>query len=245
MAMADRSSLSRDPIDVPKSGKAHTFLDYSWDFVNVSQMSADKMYVCSRTYRQISYWSSFGVNSKGIIIVHFVSYTCNLREVGVSVFRSSITLETTQSNTFAVAKLTSRFCCCTKSNGVEVCVCVCRWVILLKTGPKGVPLSRWNKNLTKIWHFLNYHYVSVVCSEKCHNGSIHHFLRCEPFWGENLDIFTAAIWDMALGYLADRRYFLGIIHDWIKTGFVRKNETSSYIQMVCVVCCEQFQTKER
>ena len=40
-----------------------------------------------------------------------------------------------------------------------------------------------------------------------------HFLRCEPFLGENRDIFTAAIWDMALGKLADRRYFLGIVYD--------------------------------
>ena len=41
---------------------------------------------------------------------------------------------------------------------------------------------------------------------------------------------------MALGRLADRRYFLGIVHDGIKTGFMRK-EASSYIQMVFIVCC--------
>ena len=45
----------------------------------------------------------------------------------------------------------------------------------------------------------------------------------------------AAICDMALGKLADRRYFLGIIHDWIKTGFMRKKEASSYIQMVFII----------
>ena len=47
----------------------------------------------------------------------------------------------------------------------------------------------------------------------------------------------AAICDMAIGRLADRRYFLGIVHDGIKTGFVRKKEASSYIQMVFIVCC--------
>ena len=42
---------------------------------------------------------------------------------------------------------------------------------------------------------------------------------------------------MAMGRLADRRYFLGIVHDGIKTGFMRKKVVSSYIQMVFVVCC--------
>ena len=37
---------------------------------------------------------------------------------------------------------------------------------------------------------------------------------------------------MALGRLVDRRYFLGIVHDGIKTGFMRKKEASSYIQTV-------------
>ena len=41
----------------------------------------------------------------------------------------------------------------------------------------------------------------------------------------------------ALGRLADRRHFLGIVHDLIKTGFIRKKEASSYIQMVFIVCC--------
>ena len=45
----------------------------------------------------------------------------------------------------------------------------------------------------------------------------------------------AAICDM--GRLVDCRYFRGIIHDGIKTGFVRKKEASSYIQMVFTVCC--------
>ena len=45
----------------------------------------------------------------------------------------------------------------------------------------------------------------------------------------------AAICDMALGKLADCRYFLGIVHDWIKTGFMRKKEASSYIQMVFII----------
>ena len=46
----------------------------------------------------------------------------------------------------------------------------------------------------------------------------------------------AAICDMALGRLLDRRYFLGIVHDEIKTGFMRKKAASSYIQMVFIVC---------
>ena len=47
----------------------------------------------------------------------------------------------------------------------------------------------------------------------------------------------AAICDMAIGKLADRRYFLGIVHDGIKTGFMGKKEASSYIQMVFIACC--------
>ena len=45
----------------------------------------------------------------------------------------------------------------------------------------------------------------------------------------------AAICDMAMGRLADRRYFLGIVHDWIKTGFMRKKAASYYIQLVFIV----------
>ena len=33
------------------------------------------------------------------------------------------------------------------------------------------------------------------------------------FFGKNCDIFMATICDMALGRLADLRYFLGIVHD--------------------------------
>ena len=57
---------------------------------------------------------------------------------------------------------------------------------------------------------------------------MHHY-----FFGKNRDIFMTAICDR----LADSRYFLGIVHDGIKTGFMRKKEASSYIQMVFIVCC--------
>ena len=43
--------------------------------------------------------------------------------------------------------------------------------------------------------------------------------------------------NMAKGRLADRRYFLEIVHDSIKTDFMRKKVASSYIQMVFIVCC--------
>ena len=36
------------------------------------------------------------------------------------------------------------------------------------------------------------------------------------FWGKNCDIFMAGICDMAMGRLADCRYFLGIIHGGLK-----------------------------
>ena len=55
----------------------------------------------------------------------------------------------------------------------------------------------------------------------------------------------AAICDMALGRLADRRYFLGIVHDGIKTGFMRKMEASSYIQMVFTVLLAINSSKQR
>ena len=45
----------------------------------------------------------------------------------------------------------------------------------------------------------------------------------------------AVICDMALGRLADRRYFLGIVHNGIKTDFMRKKVASSYIQMIFAV----------
>ena len=55
--------------------------------------------------------------------------------------------------------------------------------------------------------------------------------------GKKRDIFMAAISDMAMGRLADHRCFLGIVHDGIKTCFMRKKEASSYIQMIFIVCC--------
>ena len=63
----------------------------------------------------------------------------------------------------------------------------------------------------------------------------HYFLSCEPFFGKICDIFMAAICDMALRRLADCRYFLGNVHVWIKTGFMRKKEASSF--MIFIVCC--------
>ena len=39
------------------------------------------------------------------------------------------------------------------------------------------------------------------------------FLALRAFFGKNRDIFMAAICDMALGRLTDRRYFLGIVHN--------------------------------
>ena len=63
------------------------------------------------------------------------------------------------------------------------------------------------------------------------------FCAVSLFFGKNHDIFMAVICDMALGRFADRRYFFGIVHDLIKTGFMRKKEASSYIQMVFIVSC--------
>ena len=62
------------------------------------------------------------------------------------------------------------------------------------------------------------------------------FLVLRFFFGKNHDIFMAAICDLARGRLADRRYFLGIVHDWIKTGFMKEKEAGSSIQMVFVCC---------
>ena len=63
------------------------------------------------------------------------------------------------------------------------------------------------------------------------------FLVLWVFFGKNRDVFMAPICDMAMGRLVDRKYFLGIIHNWIKNGFMWKKEASSYIQMVFIVCC--------
>ena len=65
----------------------------------------------------------------------------------------------------------------------------------------------------------------------------HYFSCCDPFFVKNRDSFMNAICDMAMGTLTDCTYFLGIVHDGIKSGFMRKNEVSSYTQMVFIVCC--------
>ena len=46
----------------------------------------------------------------------------------------------------------------------------------------------------------------------------------------------AATCDMAKGRLTDCRYFLGIVHDLIKTGFMRKKESSSYMYANGIYC---------
>ena len=53
------------------------------------------------------------------------------------------------------------------------------------------------------------------------------------------------ICDMAMGRSADHRYFLGIVHDGMKTGFMRKKEANSYIQMVFIVCCLLLTTQRK
>ena len=50
---------------------------------------------------------------------------------------------------------------------------------------------------------------------------------------------------MAMGRLADRSYFLGIVHDEIKTGFTRKKEAISYTQMVFIVLLAIKSSKQR
>ena len=96
--------------------------------------------------------------------------------------------------------------------------------------------SQWNKNLTETWNMKIplYFWCNVFgeIREMPQGVSAWLFLVLWAFFGKN-HIFMAAICDMALGRLADRRYFL----DWIKTGFMRKKEASSYIQMVFIVCC--------
>ena len=69
----------------------------------------------------------------------------------------------------------------------------------------------------------------------CVNASF--FLVLWVTFDKNHDIFMAVICDIAKGRLADHRYFLEIIHDWIKTDFMRKKVASSYIQMLFIVCC--------
>ena len=58
--------------------------------------------------------------------------------------------------------------------------------------------------------------------------------------GKNRDIFMAAICDMAMGRLADRRYFLESVHDLLKTDFMIKKVASSYTQMIFIVYCFQL-----
>ena len=48
-----------------------------------------------------------------------------------------------------------------------------------------------------------------------------------------------------MGRLADRSYFLGIVHDEIKTGFMRKKEAISYTQMVFIVLLAIKSSKQR
>ena len=55
----------------------------------------------------------------------------------------------------------------------------------------------------------------------------------------------ATICDMVMGRLADCRYFLGMVNGGIKTGFTRKKEASSYIQMVSIVLLAINSSKQR
>ena len=91
----------------------------------------------------------------------------------------------------------------------------------------------------KLFKLLLYFWCNVFreIREMPHWVNASLFLVLWAFFGKNCDIFMAAICDMAMGKLADCKYFLGIIHDWIKTGFMWKKEASSYIQMVFIVCC--------
>ena len=65
----------------------------------------------------------------------------------------------------------------------------------------------------------------------------HYFLCCGSLFCKNRDIFMPVICDMAKQRLVDRRYFLEIVHDGIKTDFMRKKVDSSYIQIMTIVCC--------
>ena len=60
------------------------------------------------------------------------------------------------------------------------------------------------------------------------------------FFGKIRDIFMAVICDMAKERLADCKYFFEIIHDWIKTDFMRNKVASSYIEIVFITCCFQL-----
>ena len=60
------------------------------------------------------------------------------------------------------------------------------------------------------------------------------------FPGKNRDIFMAAICDMAMGRLADRRYIFESVHDLLKTDFMINKVASSYTQMIFIVYCFQL-----
>ena len=70
---------------------------------------------------------------------------------------------------------------------------------------------------------------------QCVNASL--FLVLQVFFCKNHDIFKAVICDMAKGRLADRKYFLEIAHDWIKTDFMTNKVANSYIKnnIYCVL----------
>ena len=110
-----------------------------------------------------------------------------------------------------------------------------------ESGPKRVPFPdeikiKINMNYFKLpLYFWCNVFGEIRKMPQWVNASL--FLAVWAFFGKNRDIFMDGICDMALGRLADRRYFLGIVHDWIKTGFMRKKEVSSYIQMVFIVNC--------
>jgi len=63
---------------------------------------------------------------------------------------------------------------------------------------------------------------------QCVNASL--FLVGWVFLGTNCHIFMAIICDMAKGRLADHRYFLESVHDWIKTDAMRNKVASSYVK---------------
>ena len=66
------------------------------------------------------------------------------------------------------------------------------------------------------------------------------FLILWVFLGKNRYIFMAAICDMAKGRLADHRYFLEIVHDWIKTDFMRKRVANSYVYKWYLFCAASY-----
>ena len=78
-------------------------------------------------------------------------------------------------------------------------------------------------------------FVEIREMPQCVNASL--FLVLWVFFGKNRDIFMAIICDMVKGSLADHRYFLEKVHDWIKTDFIINKVASSYIQIIFIVCC--------